>query len=276
MTTDSGVGSRGTIIKVPDATPGWIVVDGAQKSFRLEGVWMAPMAPSVNQVVEVQTDSAGAVVSVTALDPQQLAKERLNQLGGAAQEQGKQAADMARKGFGVLAARMGKVALGASAVLWLAWFFLPALKFSMFSVSTSLTFWDVLGTNLGHRGVAVESHGLFALLGFAAIVAPFAAPFWRHPWARFLNAAPLVYVVVAFVRVRWGISSAASAAGQMGRAGAGMISPEMQTYVDQMTKAAVKSVTDAMSIGFGAYVLLAAAIVLALHALKAAPESPTR
>jgi hypothetical protein len=37
----------------------------------------------------------------------QLAKERLNQLGGAAQEQGKQAADMARKGFGVLAARMG-------------------------------------------------------------------------------------------------------------------------------------------------------------------------
>ena len=30
--------ARGTIIKTPDATPGLVMVNGAQKSFTLEGV----------------------------------------------------------------------------------------------------------------------------------------------------------------------------------------------------------------------------------------------
>jgi hypothetical protein len=130
--------SRATIIKVPDNNPGLLVVDGAQKPFVLPGVWMSPVAPAPNQVVDVVVDSAGAVTSVTAVDPQQLAKERMNQLSGAAQEHGKQAADMARAGVGALAARMGKVALGASVGVWIAWFFLPAVVVSMLGISRSL------------------------------------------------------------------------------------------------------------------------------------------
>jgi hypothetical protein len=268
MNVESGVKSRATIIKVPDSNPGLLVIDGAQKPFVLEGVWMSPVAPSPNQVVEVVLDGAGAVVSVTALDPQQLAKERLNQLGGAAQEHGKQAADMARAGIGVLAARMGKVALGASVVVWIAWFFLPALVVSMFTVSRSLTFWDVLGADIGKQGVGGESHGLFALIGFAAIVAPFVAPFLRHPRARFLYAAPLTFVILAIIKVRWGISSAV---GEMGKAVGGM-SPDMQNYVAEMTRNAAKALTDAMSIGYGTYVLVAASIVLATRAFTARPD----
>jgi hypothetical protein len=276
MNPDSGSRTRrGTIIKVPSNTPGLLVVDGAQKSFVLEGVWRAAVAPSLNQVVDVEVDSAGTVVSVTAVDPQQIAKERLNQLGGAAQEQGKQAADLARKGIGALAARMGKVSLGAAVALWIAWFFLPALKFSMFMGATSFTFWDVLGANVGQRGLGVESHGLFALLGVAAIAAPFAAPFLRHPRARFLYAAPAAYFVLACLKIRWSIGSAANTAGQMGAA-TGLMTPELQKYIDDMTKTAVKAMMDAISVGFGTYVILAASIVLAVQAFKApaVSESP--
>ena len=68
--------------------------------------------------------------AITAVDSQQLAKERLNRLGGAAQEQGKEAAKLAQQGIGAMAARMGKVAFGAAVLLWIAWFLLPAASLS--------------------------------------------------------------------------------------------------------------------------------------------------
>jgi hypothetical protein len=270
MNVESGVKSRATIIKVPDSNPGLLVIDGVQKPFVLEGVWMSPVAPSPNQVVDVVVDGAGAVTSVTAVDPQQLAKERMNQLGGAAQEHGKQAADLARAGFGALAARMGKVALGASAVVWIAWFFLPAVVFSMFGVSRSLTLWDVLGADLGKQGYAGESHGLWALVGLVAIVSPFVAPFLRHPRARFLYAAPLAFVILTVIKIRWGISSTASDVNKA----AGNMDPEMQRYVGEMARNAMKSMMAAFSLGYGAYVLIAASMVLAAHVFMAKPKVP--
>lgn len=211
-------------------------------------------------------------MSVTAVDPRQLARERMDQLSGAAQEQGKQAAQLARKGIGALAARMGRVTLGAALVLWIAWFFLPAVTFSMFRVSSSFSAWDVLGRNLGQPSAAT-SHGFFALLGLVAIAAPFAGPFLRHPRARLLNAAPLAYLLLAAGKISWGIRAAADAANQMGRAGTAMLGPEMQGYVDKMTKAAVASMMNAISLGFGLYVLIAAAVVLAAQAFRSAPVS---
>jgi len=272
MNTDSRIGKRGTIIKVPDSTPGLIVVEGTQKPFVLEAVWRAPMAPAVNQAVEVETDSGGAVVSVTALDPRLVARERIEQLGGMAKVEGAHAAELARQGAGALAARMGRVALGATIALWIAWFFLPAIKFSLFGSSMSLTAWNVLGRNLGPAGTAVESHGAFALLGLLVITAPVAAAFWRHPRARLLNLAPLVDLVGAFVKIRWSISSAGSAVRQVGNTGMAMMGGEMQSYLDQMAKAAMKAMLDAISFGFGLYVLVAAALVLAFQAARPNPS----
>ena len=113
-----------------------------------------------------------------------------------------------------------------------------------------------------------SSHGLFALVGLAAIAAPFVAPFLRHPRARLLNAAPLAFLIGAAAKIFWGIRSAANAAHQMGRAGMAMMGPEMERYLDQMTKAAVKSMMDALSLGFGLYVLVGAALVLAVRAFR--------
>ena len=118
--------SRGTIIKVPDATPGILFANGQQQYFTLERVWKSPTAPAVNQTVDVESDSAGVLTAITVVDSQQLNKERLNELSGVAQERGKEAAKLAQQGVGALAARMGAVALGATVLVWLAWFFFPS------------------------------------------------------------------------------------------------------------------------------------------------------
>lgn len=260
---------RGTIIKVPDHNPGLLMVEGEQRAFTLQGLWRSSLAPALNQVVDVEVDGSGALSSLTAVDPQQLAKERLNQLGEVAQQQGKQVADLARAGVGALASRMGKVALGATAVLWIAWFFLPAVKMSVFGISRSATFWEVLGSGLGPQGFDQQSHGPFAFLGLLAIAAPLVAPFLKTSRARLLNAAPLLYLVLTVVKVRWQLGSAMGQAnGAMGR-----LDPAMAKMVAEMTDTAVKSLMSALSIGWGGYALVAAALVLAVRVLGARPSA---
>ena len=92
--------ARGTVIKVPDATPGILSVGGKQYQFMLERVWKSAIAPSPNQTVTIELDSAGVLTSVTVLDQQQLAMERLSELGGVAQERGKAIVEQIRSGLG--------------------------------------------------------------------------------------------------------------------------------------------------------------------------------
>ena len=79
---------RGTIIKTPDISPGLLVVEGQQKTFTLEGAWKSPVAPMVNMAVDIELDGAGFITGLTAVDSQQAAREKLKQIGGAAQEHG--------------------------------------------------------------------------------------------------------------------------------------------------------------------------------------------
>src|SRR5579862_4202227 len=203
MSTETSPKLRGTIVKVPDATPGLLFVAGQQKSFTMEGVWKSPIAPAANQIVDADLDGAGAITGLTVVDAQQLNRERPNQMGSAAQDKGKEAAmeavKMAQQGVGVLAARMGKVVLGALVLFWMVWFFVPAYTFDMgMGVGQSYTFWDFLGFDLGDSTAvwvggtpAAASHGFFSLLGLLAIIAPLAAPFIKDVRAKYLNAAPL-------------------------------------------------------------------------------------
>src|SRR5579863_10134500 len=131
--------ARGTVIKVPDATPGILSVGGKQYLFTLERVWKSAVAPSPNQTVTVELDSAGVVTSITVIDQQQLAKEKLSELSGVAQERGKAIVEQIRGGLGGagglgglegglagLVARFGALTLGALAVIWIASYFLTA------------------------------------------------------------------------------------------------------------------------------------------------------
>ena len=239
---------RSTIVKVPDATPGLLFLNGQQKSFTVDGIWKSPVAPAANMTVDVDIDSAGAITSITVVDAQQLNKERLNQLSGVAQAKGKEAAKLAQQGVGALAARMGAVMLGATVVLWIAWFFLPAAGVSAgFVGSISFTFWNLLGVDFNDPTTlagAGGSHGAFALLGILAIAAPFAVPFIRTAWSRYLNAAPLAFILIAFAVMYFQINKAFGDLEKMGA-------------------------PNPFGWSWGIFVLGLAAVVLAANALKA-------
>lgn len=250
--------SRGTIIKVPDAGPGLLMVDGQQVTFVLEGRWKSAVAPAANMVVEVDLNEAGVVSAITVVDSQQLAKEKLDQLSGLAQQHGKEAAAIAKQGVGALAGRMGTPMLVAAVAIWIAWFFLPAAGIDFLFVSRSFTFWQILGLNGANLAdPSASSHGLFSLLGLVAIAMPFAVPFISHPRAKLLNAAPLAYLVLAVLGLLWRINGASSGAGGNSEIARGM--------AREMASAA----WDAISIGSGTYVLIAATGFLAYQAYKA-------
>ncbi len=265
MNTTNESKNRGTIIKVPDSTPGILFINGEQKPFQLEGAWKSGVAPAVNMAVDVEYDANSAVASVSAVDAQLLAKERMNQMSGAAQEQGKQAAALARQGIGALAARMGKFALVATVVLWIGWFLLPAAKVDLgFLGAQSFTFWEFLGLDLSNlMSLGTVNHGLFAMIGLAAIAAPFVAPFLRHPRANFLNAAPLLFLVVTAAKLRMDFGQYMGQ-GSAGAQGAG----DMGELSAQMSQAAAKAAQDAVSIGAGTYLIVFAALSLALLSFK--------
>ena len=254
--------ARGTVIKVPDATPGILSMGGKQYFFTLERVWKSAIAPSPNQTVTVELDSAGVVTSISVLDPQQLAKERLSELSGVAQERGKAIVEQIRGGLGGvdlgglvgglggagglagLVARMGAVNLGALAVIWIASYFLTAGGVSGGGPDMGFSFRTLLGTDLGDPmslGNPGHAGGLLRFITFIAIAVPLAVPFIRTSWSRYLNAAPLAAVLLGWLVIH---ENAAKSFGGI----PGMENP--------------------FSMKWGFYVLLIACLVLAWSALK--------
>jgi hypothetical protein len=211
--------ARGTVIKIPDATPGILFVNGQQQYFTLERVWKSPTAPAANQTVDVEFDPTGALTALTVVEQAHFDKEKLNQLGGMAQEQGKQAAQLAKQGIGALAARMGALPLGATVLLWIAWFFFPAASVAGgMTAAMSFTFWGLLGIDFNNPMSAMgggSDHGFFAIIGLAAIAAPFAAPFIRAPWARYLNAAPIAFILIGWIAIYMNENKAFGEVGKM-------------------------------------------------------------
>ena len=258
MTTSTSA-ARGTIIKVPDATPGLVIVTGAQKSFVLEGVWRSPVAPAPNMTVDVELDAAGSVIGITAVDSQQLAKEKLDRLGGLAQQQGKEAAEIAKQGVGALATRMGTAALVATVVLWIAWFFLPAVKIDFFLLNRSFTFWEFLAMDMTNPSSPTGGRGLIGLLGMLCLVAPVVRPFVRHAKARYLNAAPLAFIVGGFLLVYWRLSRGAGPIGE---------NASIEEIARGIQREAARALLDSLSISPAAIVLVLAAVFLAVKGLR--------
>jgi hypothetical protein len=252
MNTVNTNGPRGTIIKVPDATPGLLLLMGRQYAFTLEGVWRSAVAPAPNQSVTVELDNTGTVVAISVIDQGQIAKEKLAEFGGVAQERGKVVAGQIQTGIGALAARMGAVTLSVAVLIWIVWFFIPAAGVGGGGEDVaSYTFWKLIGTNFADQMSMMgggHARGWLRLIGFAAIVAPFAAPFIRAGWSRYLNAAPLAVVLLGWLVIHQNM------AGTFGQMGA----------------------DNPFSYRWGFYLLLAACLALAANALKKGPVYETR
>jgi hypothetical protein len=250
-------GTRAQIIKVPDATPGILLANGQQRQFTLERVWKSPVAPALNMTVDVETDAAGVIQGLTVVDPRQLAKERMNQLGSVAQDRGKDAAKIAQQGIGALSERMGAVPLGSAVVVVIAMFFISAAAISVGGAGdVSWTFWNLLGTSFSDPtsvlgGAVGSKFGFLNLLALAAVAAPFAAPFIGAIWSRYLNAGPLAIVVLGFLTTWIGERKALGIAVQAGA-------------------------PNPFSWRWGFYLLVLAALVLGAQALKSpALKSPS-
>jgi hypothetical protein len=251
MSIESSLRVRSTIIKVPDASPGLLIVNGRQRSFTLERVWRSPVSPAPNMTVDVDLDASGAIAGITAVDSRRLAAERLDeigrQLGRLAHGPGAEGAALAQRSLGDLAGRMGMITLVAAAVFWIAWFFVPGYRLGGgFLGSETFSVWQFLGLDLQQTGLgSIEIyHGLWALVGIVCIAAPFIAPFVRDPRARFANALPLAYALIALFAQRSSILKLLNASG-----------------------------TDAsslLSMRLGGYIVLAAGAVLAWQALRKA------
>lgn len=257
MSAEGTTTTRGSVIKVPDATPGILFANGRQQPFTLENVWKSSVAPAVNMTVDVEMDGAGAIQALTVVEQHQISKERLNQLSGVAQDRGKEAAKLAQQGVGALAARMGMVALATAVVVVIALLFLPSANIgeslgALGGASSSFTFWNLLGMNFSDPQSVLgggSSVGFLSLLALVALAAPFAAPFIKTPWSRYLNAAPLVIVVLGFLSTWMGESKAFSDLVKLGA-------------------------PNPFSWSWGFYLLALAALVLAAQAMKA--SAPAR
>jgi hypothetical protein len=248
MNAEPSPRTRGTIVKVPDASPGLLFFNGQQKPFTVDDTWKSPVAPAPNMTVDVDLDSLGAIKALTVVDSAQLNKERMAQLSGVAQERGKEAAKMAQQGVGALAARMGTMALASAVVVVIAYFFLPSASIAAGMVAgQTYTFSTLLGTDFSNMAQAMgatgSSLGLLGILGFVALVAPFAAPFIRTPWSHYLYAAPLAIVIIGWLAIYMNQNKA----------------------FGELAKLAGSS---PFSFSWGLYVLALAAIVLATGALK--------
>ena len=273
-----GVKVRANILRTPGDRPGLLFVNGQQWPFTLENVWKSPVAPSVNMAVNVDFDGQGNIIGITAADAQTAGLETINQIGDAAQQQGKQAAEIARQGVGTLASRMGKVALGAAVLLWIAWFFMPVLSVKQLAVARPITIWDLLALDLSNEMLPLQlvpgSHGLLSIIGLLAIAAPFAAAFIRRPRAKFLYAMPLAFVVLMVVATAWNTSQAIDQAGDMAKRNVTVVQGnprwnlQQQQAMQGVTDRLEQALMDDVSVDYGAFVIAIASILLAIQTLK--------
>jgi hypothetical protein len=111
MSSVIGLKVRASILRTPGDGPGLLFVDGRQWPFTLDNLWKSPVAPSINMLVDVDFDGQGNIMAISAVDPQQAAGEKLEHIGGGAQQHGKEAAEIARQGAGAPVARRGKITL---------------------------------------------------------------------------------------------------------------------------------------------------------------------
>lgn len=257
---------RGTVLQVPTGdSAGLLFLDGQQIPFQLAQVWQSPVAPATNQTVEVSLDDGGKPARILVIDAQTLAKEKLGQFAGLAGDHSQQAAAQGMAVLQIVRSRMGLVPMIAAAMLFIGWFFLPALTISPgFGITKSFSVSDILGIQLSSSG-AESSFGFWAFLGLVAVLVPWAVAWLRPRWTSLLHAAPLVMLILAFVRVRWQlhslVSQAIDAAGQMG---GGQAQAMVQSMVAQMGD----QISKAVSFGFGFWLVLLFSLVLAFIGFK--------
>jgi len=283
---------RGKVLKVPDATPGILFVNGQQKSFQINGLWRsASIAPASNLNVDVELNEAGQVLSVRPVSESELAKEQLLLSQRFAQEKIKALA-------GAAVARIGKSILIATALLIVAWFFLDLFSFRMtffFPINIHPTFWQSIGAIKAVQDLvdnplqAIEqvstslstgrgSKGFYGILAILCLVGPLLPLLWKDKRAHLGALLPLLFTLfLAFQCYR--IVAAVKDMGRSAVAQSGVTAEQLasaQNLAGDEFKELSKSVKFHLGLGFylcvGATLFLAGAGIRKYLVLKASPE----
>ncbi len=249
---------RGKILRDTNAGPGLLVVEGTQYPFTLEAHWRGEIPPKVGMVVDVDLGVGGAVASVRPVAESQLAKEQADQAMQAIKEKGGAVA-------GAMVARFGMRDLVALGALLVGWFVLKAGSFEGGLMgSLTFTFWQVLGyVNSGAESIARRATGggagvgIYGLVAVAALAGPFLHHFWKDRKAHLAGLLPLLLMLFVLWRVFSGIGDTGGQAMSMfGEEGA------------QMAEEMRREMRDAVSLGLGFYVSIAASAYFAFTSMR--------
>lgn len=249
---------RGRVLQDASTGKGLISSGGQQYEFELAGMWKSDSTPKPDMVVEVELDSAGKISAVYAVSESDLAKEQAEKAMQAAKE--KSAAL-----YGELAARLGKPTLAALAAVTVAWYFLNVITVQITSSSsTGITFWQLLGfinsgENIGMQMGGNPDKGIYGVFALVALAGPFIGQFWKDPKAHLGYCLPLLLMLVAALKIYFGIQSATEASQEL---------IGNNHFAQEMLGDMMKEVLKAVHIGIGGYVATAASAFLAFVGMK--------
>lgn len=282
--------SRGRVLRDTASGEGLLSIDGRQYPFRLEGQWRSDHAPKADMTVDVDFDDAGAIAAVRAVDPAAVAREQAAKLAahaGVAAKQAGEFAGVAAKQAGILARQaaaeirakglpaltayaqvIGIKTLVAMLLVLIGWFFLATVSVDFFGNGATATFYDLMrvanNPQNGLATIARQSHagaGFYGFLTIIALLAPLVPHLIKRRAMWLTYSAPaawmLLVVLIGLWKVQSGISQAQRQFGGSGGSEFGGMAREF-----------MKEAMDAVSIGAGLYLSVAAAAYLAYAGIK--------
>ena len=243
---------------------------GQQHPFSLEQHWRSDDVPTLGMAVDIELSALGALLSLRPVSVQQQTQESLRDIGRQLQNKG---LPVLKTHAASMVGRVGwtKLALlGALGIGWLGFATLTVVLGG--NLRQSLSLHEVLqlanaGTGLeGLGSVRHGSAGWYGLLMWLALLAPLLPDSWHHRWAPLGLFAPLGFMLltgaVAKAKISAGTQDAGAMAGAFGGAQAAAMAQRM---ADEM----LSQIMQAISLGFGFYLALAAALVLAALGVRA-------
>ena len=270
--------ARGRVLRDTASGEGLLSIDGTQYPFRLEGMWRSDLAPKTNMAVDVEFDDGGAIAAIRAVDPTAAAREQASKFAAQAGVAAKQAGEVARqaaseiraKGLPALTAYaqvVGVKTLAAMALVLVGWFFLAIASIDFFGDKVSATYYDLMRVlNNPQNGIATIARqsragaGFYGFLTIAALLAPLLPHLvkGRSTWLAY--CAPAAWMLLAVLVGAWKVSASISEAKRQ----FGSFGGELGGMASEFMKEAI----NAMSIGLGFYLSVAAAGYLAYVGLK--------
>lgn len=254
---------RGVILRAPAQSPGLVSAAGRQMPFTFEDHWRSDRPPVAGARVDVEVAADGSLASLRLLDEMQAARELAGHAARQMGERGQQVWQQALREF-------GRVPLAAMGLLLVSWFFLDLLSVHAMGVTVlKATLWDankLLGGDMDaftalRGGGNGGSAGPWGLLLIAAAVAPLLPLAWRDRRANLGLAAPLALLAAEGLRAWMVLHSAADAVHRQTQGSE--LGRDFSRYAEQMADEMQRQAMQAVSLGAGFYLGVAAAAVLA-------------